>query len=282
MKSPHPFGAVLARLRREQGYHNAHAFFQSAGGARILRLSYANYLALERGRSLPKPKRFQAIMQSLGLPPGSAQRAELLRSYLASLLGGDELLADLDGGQASQAPAPLRLGEEVARQYMRQRSVNLTMTQWKLLAVNRAAYDCCIYLNESPGLAKIADVAEATGLSVGATREAIKELSSAKLVKMSGERVTSRFTNKVVNLIAMSPQTSGLAACIIRNRHRLLDRSKVVKDWCITTRISRRNLQRYEQHLQETLDLAAIYGDEDKAPDTHVFAFQGRVVEIFP
>jgi len=178
MKRHHPFAAALVRARREQGFASGHAFYRARDGRRAFGMLYANYMALERGASLPKSWRLEAILKALDLSPASPQWQELVRAYLASLLGSDALLKGL-----LPAPAESALSsEEVAREALRLNTVQLDLEQWRALARAPAAYYCHVYLVNTPGWSKASELAQALRLTPVKVREALSVLAKARLI----------------------------------------------------------------------------------------------------
>ncbi len=278
MSKPHAFGDELARARREQGFPNAHAFYKASGGRRTLGVLYANYLAVERGRSLPKPERLPALLRALNLGEPSLQRRELVHAYLTALLGSDELLEDL-------RPSPVQSAlssEEVARQSIRQRSAQLEIAQWTTLARDEAVYYAHVYLINSPGWSHAREVAAAVRFPLPRVRAALKALSSAKLAELSGERARSPLAYRFVRPLAHLPATLGLKASILKKREAFAgERGSLVQRTTLTSRVGKVNLDRWFERLTETVRLLGAYGDAEKADDTDVFYVDARVFKIF-
>lgn len=97
------FGSVLARLRKEQGFATAHAFYKARGGRRVFGVAFTNYLALERGNSLPKGRRLEGLVAALGLEPGSRAARELVLAFLKDTLGSETLARPFE-----VPPCPIR------------------------------------------------------------------------------------------------------------------------------------------------------------------------------
>src|SRR5437868_2759775 len=183
----HPFGEALARLRKEQGFESAHAFYRARAGRRTLGLSFANYLLIEKGRSLPKAFRVKNLIAALGLKSEDRRAGGLVRAYLVSLLGSEELLGILDqGGARAGSPASWRLAEEAARQALSQRTVQLSEDQWKTLAAERPAHDCHMLLVNTPGWRPISEVQRSAGLSAPEAARTLRLMAAAGLVELSG------------------------------------------------------------------------------------------------
>lgn len=278
MPKLHPFGEALARARREQGFANAHAFYKASGGRRTLGVLYANYLAVERGRSLPRPERLPALLRALNLGEPSLQRRELVHAYLSALLGSGELLEDLRPGPAQAALS----SEEVARQTIRQRSAQLELSQWTALARDEAAYYAHVYLLNSPGWSQAREVAAAVRFPLPRVRAALKALEKAKLAELSGERARSPLAYRFVRQLPHLPSTVSLKAAILKKREAFAGaRGSLVRRTTLTSRIGKENLERWFERLAETVRLLGAYGDAEKAPDTDVFYVDARVFKIF-
>lgn len=278
-REPLSFGPTLAALRRSRGHANAHAFYKASGGTRALGLSFAAYLAVEAGRSLPKPRRLEPLIKALGLLPASAERRGLVRAYMSSLLGDDALLRELEGPRND---APPRLGEEAARQAVRQRATALRLDQWQLLAEDYESYACHLYLSNSPGFASGEEIASAVRLKPAAVKEALKKLARAGLLELSAGRARHRHVYKIVAPLPLSPATAGLKAALLRHNRRLLeDAPHAHRSW-LTARLSQEALERYVAHLADAVNLAAIYGDAEKTADTSVYQVDALVTRLFP
>lgn len=282
MKKLHPFGEVLSRLRRDQGFQTAYAFYKASGGPRVLGMTLVNYVSIEQGRSLPKVNRFVNILRSLNVAPSSTQRVELVRSYLESLLEGDELLKELGAGSSRPMPeAEISLGEQAARQAVRQRAFHMNPSQLRLLAVDKDAYACHMYLVNTPGFSTFDAIARACRLTGARTDAALKALAREKLVEVSGGRARSRLSYKVVKLPATTPENSGVIAAWLKHRKGLLESSKVIRDMCMTSRVTTRDMERYIPYIRHSLDLLNVYGDVEKSADSRVYAVEIKIAEMF-
>ena len=121
------FAGVLARLRREQGFATAHAFYKARGGRRAFGVAFTNYLGLERGRSLPKGRRLEGLVAALGLDPASRAARELVLAYLSDVLGSQTLVRPFEiAPLPDPAPPGWQIAEHAARQALGGRSVRLT------------------------------------------------------------------------------------------------------------------------------------------------------------
>jgi len=82
---PH-FNKTLASTRIAAGYQTAYSFDHTNGGRRVFPFTYAYYLEIERGSSLPRPEWLALIirtMRTIGVSP----KARLAIDYLKDLSG---------------------------------------------------------------------------------------------------------------------------------------------------------------------------------------------------
>lgn len=278
MKTPYPFAAVLARVRREQGFANAHSFYKARDGRRTFGLSFANYMALERGLSLPKAWRLEAILKALDLTASAHSWKELVRSYLTSLLGSDALLKGLE-----PAPAAASLtSDEVGRQALHQRSAQLELGQWRVLAADPTAYYCHVYLVNTPGWSSAVEIAEALALPAARVKKALAALAKEKIIEYPGGRARSPFVYKYLQTLPLLPVTVHLKSSILKSREAFATgRGLLAQRRNVTTRMTKAGLDRYFQKLAETVTLSGVYGDAEKSEDSDVYFVDARIFKIF-
>lgn len=278
------FGAALARVRRERGFASAHRFFKSAGGSRGLGLAFVSYWDIERGKKLPKGWRLKSIMAALGLEAGSAQARELVRAYFAALSGSPDLLDALAPEAAPAPDLPSReLAEAAAWQAVSQRSMNLTLEQWRLRASDMAVHICHIYLVNTTGWVSEAELARATGFSPAVLRKALGALARGGLAELGKGKARSPFTKKVVRPMPSIPATAGLKAALNDIWARWLAGARQVDSRRMTFRMTRANLDKYRQHLEKAVSIACLYAnsDEDRAA-SEIYSVETGIYRIFP
>ncbi len=279
MKKPYPFASVLARVRREQGFVNAHSFYKARDGRRTFGLSFANYMALERGLSLPKAWRLEVILKALDLTDAAPQWKELVRSYLTCLLGSDALLRALEPAHAA---AVVLTSDEVGRQALSQRAAQLELGQWRVLAADSTAYFCHVYLVNTPGWSDTGEIAEALALPAAKVKSALKALSKAKIIELTDDRARSPFVYKFLQTLPLLPATTHLKSTLLKNREAFATgRGQLTQRRNVTTRMTRAGLDRYFQKLAETVTLSGVYGDAEKSEDSDVYFIDARIFKIF-
>jgi len=283
MAGTYPFGTVLTRLRRGSGYPTAHAFYQSRGGKSGLGLSFANYLALERGRSLPKGSRLPRLLSALGLVSNSKGGKELVYAYLKDVLGSDKLIRPLLSAAAPDpAPSSLALAEFASRQAVRQKSVQLTLDQYKVLARSVTAYACHIVLANSWGWLDRKELAQITGYPKVEQDRALKLLGRIGLARFQGRRVRSPLAGKFVIPPNITPHTATVYGALLNHRADWVKkRGRLAFNRYLLLRMSKDKLAAFLPHFSEMIRMSALFGDVARSPDSSVFLVESRVVRLF-
>ncbi len=278
-----PFGTVLTRLRRERGYPTAHAFYKSRGGKRGFGLSFANYLALERGRSLPKGPRVQKLLSALGFVSNSKGGKELVYAYLKDVLGSDKLLRPLLAASVPDpAPPSLALAEAASRQAVRQRSVQLTLEQYRVLAKSAAAYACHIVLANSWGWMERKELLKVTGYPKDEFDKALRALGKAGLARFQGKRVRSQLAGKYVIPPNITPHTASVYGGLLKHRKKWVEeRGRMAFNRYLLLRMSNDKLAAFLPHFNEMVRMSALFGDVARSPDSSVFLVESRIVRLF-
>lgn len=284
MNNAKAFGSALARARKEQGFSSAHQFFKSVGGSKSLGLSFMSYWDMERGKKLPKSWRLKAIMAALGIDRESPQARELVRAYFRSLSGSDELLQTLAGPAAAGADLTSReLAEAAAQQALAQRSVNLTLEQWKLRSRDLVTTICQSFLVNTSGWVTVREVSDATGFKAEAVRKALKALAAGGLLELSGDKARSPFTQNLVRPMPATPATAAIKAASLANWTKWLAESRLVESRRMTIRMTKAKLDLYRQHMEKFVNLSCIYGNsEEDRQDSAIYCVQAGVYQILP
>lgn len=248
-------------------------------------MAFANYLALERGASLPKGSRFKALFSALGLGPESPAVQELLLAYLGDLLGSEDLLAGFTGSRPTDpAPSSWIMAEKAARQAIGQRSVQLTLKQYEALAGDGRAYACHVILANTRGGVTKRELVARTRLGAKDVDAALLKLKSANLARVSGARAASPLAGKYV--VPPSPSAnSSLAGCYARlqayRRQWVLEQGACVEARYLILRAGKAKFLQYFPHLADVVSMAAVYGDVAPDPGSQMYLVEGRVTRIF-
>ena len=283
MAGHYPFGKLLTSVRKEQGYATPYAFYRSRGGQRGLGLTFANYLSLERGRSLPKGWRLKKLLTALELMPHSPRTKELVYCYLAGVLGSEDLLRDLISEAAPDpAPGSWKLAESAASQALGRTKVQLDMEQYGALSRDAVAYACHVVLCNTAGWVDASDLSEMTGAEVAAVKKSLKGLKAVKLVKYSGSKARSTLEKNYVAPPAPTAAMASVYAALKKHRSAWIERRGLaIHAPYLLLRAKRSQMQRYLEHLSEVVNMSALYGDIDRTPDSEIFLVEGRVVRLF-
>lgn len=278
------FAAELRRLRKSQGYPSAHRFFNGVGGGRALGLSFMSYWDIERGKKLPKSWRLKGILTALGVKEESPQARALVRAYFHDLSGSDELVALLcppaqpGGGLTSR-----ELSELAARRAVEQRSVNLTLEQWRRRSGDFETCVCQNYIVNTAGWVTVAELAAVTGFAAKKIRASLEVLRSAKLVETEGEKVRSPFSGNVIRPIPATPEGAAAKAAFKRHMDKWLEGAPVVGSGRMTMRMTKANFELYRQHLENFVNLACVYsGSSEDREDSRIYCVDASLYRLFP
>ncbi len=277
------FARILSKLRRAQGFSSAYSFYKARGGTRVFGLSYANYLNLEQGKSLPQGKRLRKILEGLGVSPESPAGRDLVRAYFRDVLGSDELLRSWSAPLAPDpAPTSWQIAENASRQALRQRSLQLSLEQYKVLAGDRVAYSCHVILANTRSWVEKKKLAAMTRHAISRMRRPLAKLKAASLIEESGSKVRSPLAGKYIVPPEVTPATSAIYARLqsfredwIRNHGRVHHKKYLV------LRASRSKFASYLPHLSDVVGMAALYGDVEPTPDSAMFLVEARVMRLF-
>jgi hypothetical protein len=276
------FSRVLIRLRQDQGFGTAYAFYQQRGGRRVFGLSFTNYLSFERGRSLPQGPRLAALVSALGLSPMSPGARQLVYAYFRDILGSEELLKSLANAAPDPAPASWQVAESAARQALSQRSVQLTLEQYKTLADDRVAYACHVVMANTKAWLDKASLASRTGAEPRAIEKALRALKAVKLAQVRPGQVRSPLAGSYVVPPAITPATAGIYARLQSYRQEWTkDSGKVTFSRYLVLRAPESKFSGYLPHLADVVSMSALYGDVNPAEDSGMFLVEGRVTRLF-
>ncbi|MCX5792667.1 MAG: helix-turn-helix domain-containing protein [Elusimicrobia bacterium] len=278
------FGNVLTRIRKEQGYSSAHHFFKSISGNKNLGLTFMSYWYLEQGKRLPKSWRLEALMAALRIEQDSPKARELVKAYFKSLSGSDKLVEILAVPPPAGADVPGRdLAELATRRALEQLAVNLTLDQWRVLARDRTALICHIFMVSTTGWVTVRELAEATRFKPAALKQTLKTMAAGGLAELDGDKIRSPFDKKMIASLATLPETAAIKAAVRDHLNSWLADSKRLDSKKITVRMTKANLDQYRQHVKKTLDLAQIFSNtEENRQESAVYLIDASIFQMFP
>lgn len=184
------FSRTFVKARATMGFKTAYAFYHSNGGRRVFPFTYAYYLNVERGASLPSPPWLAVLLETLRAT-GSAQRSHLVNDYLRDL-SGDAAVYDGLFAPLVHVPAEPE-AERVMRNLRGHITHNVTPAQYRCLASSPEKSACLSVLANTRGALSAGRVAELLGSGEKTCAEALKELRRMGLVRaLPGGRYSCR------------------------------------------------------------------------------------------
>lgn len=165
------FNITLTAARATAGYRTAYSFYHSNGGRRVFPFTYAYYLKIERGNSLPRPEWLALIMRTMRII-STSQKAALVKDYLKDLAGAsyDDLFAPFLT-EPEEPPVQKSL-----RRLRGRLAEHMTPRQLLTLAVSPEAYGCFLILVNSGIPMDAGDLAESLGAPERACATALRDL----------------------------------------------------------------------------------------------------------
>ena len=277
------FSGVLVRLRREQGFATAHAFYKARGGKRAFGVAFTNYLGLERGRSLPKGTRLEGLVGALGLDPASRAARELVLAYMSDTLGSPALIRPFETpSRPDPAPPGWQIAENAARQALGGRSVRLTPGQYALLARDEETYACHVILANTRGWLETRELSRMLGLSPVDLRRRLALLAKAALAQVRGKKVRGLLAGRYVMPPLPSPAADFAASRLRKHRDEWVHgRGRSVHQAYLILRAPEPKFRDYLAHLSDVVAMSALYGDVGNAADSELYLVEGKVTRLF-
>jgi hypothetical protein len=283
MKKKNLFSAVLARIRREQGFPSAYKFFKSVGGSRTLGMAFVSYWDIERGKKLPKGWRLTSIVSALGLNRQSPAARELVRAYFTALSGSEELVEMLGGPARPPEESSRELANVAIRQAVANRSVQLSLELWKVRTRDLPTYICSNYLTNTTGWVTLAELASVTGFSPAQVKTSLKALAAVKLAEFDGKKVRSGLGGKVLQLLPHNPESEPVYRAAVKLWEEWFKTCRIVSRTGMTVRLSQANIDAYRPHLEQAVSMSTVYENiSENREDTAIYYISGRIYQVIP
>lgn len=258
------FSRAFVRARTTTGFKTAYAFYHDNGGRRVFPFTYAYYLKVERGASLPTPAWLATLLDALRTG-GFAQRARLTRDYLRDWSETSAVYEEVF--------APLiRAAEEsdeqrVARNLRGYVTYNVTPAQYRTLVETPEAYACLALLTSAAGAMKSSRAAELLGAEEKSCARALGELKRLGLVRATKD---GRFSHRYPDRFYSMPTDAAslkLSASLRKRLDALAERQgEPLSDVWATARLDRTAIAATAADLRESATRAVSRGlvtDED-------------------
>ncbi|MBI2070792.1 MAG: hypothetical protein HYT79_09365 [Elusimicrobia bacterium] len=285
----HDFGTALKHLRREAGYQSAYAFFHKNGGAPVFGFRYNQYLYLERGQSLPRPKTFIQIGRMLRLASGRSRVGDYTLAYFKSLLGTEAyknfVSPLLSQTSAASARLPMAAAIDKAREGRRR---HLNPRQAAVIKENFANYwTWKVFTNDQKDWGE-QEVARLLGIPQNESRKALDALCRVKLIKKRSGNPERYFCPLAGSMFIYPPDPRG--------SHLAADYNKLVDYWrqmeskkgnflyrnTVNFRASEAEITSYIPYLNQALFGAEMFSTLEPKPDSALFIVETNVRKMFP
>ncbi|MEK9145407.1 MAG: hypothetical protein AAB339_07350 [Elusimicrobiota bacterium] len=284
------FSEELRRSRARVGHSSALNFFNTSGGRGVIRCTYKQYLNIEAGRSLPRPKVLGALAAQLRLWKDPEASRRFFRAFLESLLGKGEILelclTSLAAPQAASSPStPLR---KALAKSIQARLSPLTPEQSKLIRKDAAHYWTYHVLAGDSGSWKTEDIAGLLAMSLAAVRDAAQALTRSGLaVRDRDGRYWSPYrerhivherpmTPERLSVPPYMPQVERLWGSVAKTRGQ-----KLLHHY-LFLRASESELRQYFSYLAQVVSGAEVYDTTEKGPDTSFLSVEAVVCRLMP
>lgn len=281
-----PFSSCLAQTRASAGFKTAYEFYTKSGRRKVLNLSWVAYRKMEKGMILPKPERLSLLVSLLGLPHGSPQVRELVRSYLRTSFGSEQAYHWIMGmASGPQAPAqPSAMGERAISRAIQAETHKLSHEQDQAIIAGYASYWSFMVLCGGVESWKISDLAAKLGVAKGELLAALRRLERAKVVEFLEDGVRCPLADKRVQLFPQAgrpakdlEKISQYHARMTRKRGTLLSHAYSLP------RANELELANYYPHLDNAVKSVHVFSRHQRAagePPTPLFLVEGLVYRL--
>lgn len=276
------FAETLIELRREQGFEAPYAFYKARGGPRAFGLSFSNYVAMEKGASLPQPPRVLKLVEALGVTKASPQARRLFEAYVTDLFDDEDVVKAL-AAPSEPVPAPwgLQLAAQVAKVARGGSTVHLSLEQYRVLAEDPVAYACHVYLSNTLAAVPVEELARRVRQPASAVSKALLVLRDAGLAKLQGKTAESPLAGRALPPLAATPATAAIHAKLKKVREGWLADGEVLDAPFRLFRAKSHQILTLGPYIQDVLNMVGFFGRAEPAPDSSIHFIEGRVVRVF-
>jgi hypothetical protein len=268
------FNKTLASVRASAGYRTAYAFYHSNGGRRVFPFTYAYYLKIERGGSLPRPEWVVLIMRTMRII-GVPQKARLVTDFLKDLAG--PAYQDLFAPYLAAPEEPLV--QQSLRKLRGRLAEHVTPRQLQALAASPEAYGCFLILISTGAALKTNELALRLGAPEGACAAALHDLRRNGLLR---ERAGGRYEIARVGRHYTIPDDAGslrVRKTLHAHTDELFARAGTTEyDGWVTARLPGAEIGSVIQGLQEVFQVVAGNATPMSAtPDADMYLIEGKI-----
>lgn len=269
------FSETLVNLRKEAGFKTAYGFFHDGGGAPVLKMSYANYMATERGKSLPELGKLPALLHALGLPHGSDRAAPLVGAWLRTAYGDAAYSWMLD--PLLKGPAPARAAGPAADGGD---AVAAGEGQLAAIAGGPLSFLCYLALANDAGALTAGQLAARLGEDAGETARALKQLARAGVLETRpGEKYRCAWAGSRV-LFPKSAAAGAAQKKAAALEDELVRKGAVLFGSNGIVRVDTAQLGEVFKLISLFLDSSRVYARTGRSKRSALMAVDGRVIKL--
>lgn len=280
------FSELLREFREKAGYASPHEFFRKSGGAKVLGVSYDQYLNYEKGRSVPRPAAAVMLVRLLRLPEDARRLRAFVLGFLEAVLGSEAqraLVAPFLADEGGRAAGPMSRAVEKA---MAPRRRNLSLSETQAVFSSPASYWIFNFLSDDAGDWDEKALTQALGLGAAETKSGLESLARAGLVRTARK---GRYRCRWPGAIFIQPFTSrwDFASPQVQTDLAALwdgmekkKGAQVFRRW-VQFRASEKELSAYVPHLRQAVLGAEMYSSLESHPDSAQFVVEVRIRKMF-
>lgn len=276
------YNRELIRLREGAGFTTAYMFYHRNGGRRAFPFTYAYYIKVERGDSLPKPKWAAAILAGLRTRPSETDKFRLTRAYLMDLSEDASVFDVLFSTHLKGAEGTPHL--EALKSLLGASSYNLTHKQFELIVSGAEIFWCFTALSSVSAAHTAAGLAQALALSEGKVSRALDQLVKAKLArKLAGKRYECPFDGRYCSPPADGPSQGLVEKMRAHIKDYTQRRGKTLINAGTLIRLESKAALEAAGALKEVVSTASARAVRDQGEDAAVFSIEAvvrRVVDL--
>ena len=276
------YNRELVRLREGAGFTTAYMFYHRNGGRRVFPFTYAYYLKVEHGDSLPKPKWVASILAGLRTRPSETDKYRLSRAYLLDLSENAEVFDALFSPYLGNTQDPPH--REAVKSLLGASSYNLTHDQFELIVSDAVTFWCFTALSSVSTAHTAAGLAEALGQSEDKVVRALDRLAKKKLVrKLAGKRYECPFDGRYCSPPADAPSQGLVEKMQAFIKDYSARRGKVLLNAGTFVRLESRAALEAVGALKETISTTSARALRDSGEDAALFSIETivrRVVDL--
>jgi hypothetical protein len=281
-----PFSESFVRLRKAAGFETAYQFFHKNGGPKVFGCTFQNYLRIEKGTNLPVPKRLPHLCALLRLPLRSGERKELVKAYLRTWAGSDELADwmtspfELPPEEPAAAPDP---AAAALRRVVRDSAKPIALADYKAIMDTEAGYWCYRVLTTSRETWTEAALAKLLHLSASDVAKGLALLKARGIARRGKD---GEWTSPLAGEFLVFPDTALIPKELMKrvyayNEKMIKRRGAVVDERYCGVRADGAALEGYLAHFRDAIRSVNAYSVTEKTKRSGLFFVEGRVFKLF-